>query len=368
MPLTLTVDEPRWTGHLRDVIARTPGPVPVAKGNGYGFGLCRLARRAGTLGADTLAVGTYDEVAAARKEFSGSVLVLSPWRPFLQRTSDDDDVIHTVGRPQDLTDLSSSGRRPRVVLEGLTSMHRHRMSVHDLTRADTSRVRLEGLALHLAPDRARLEQVEPWLVRDRRIQCRRRDLLGQGQLGLRRAKVATEVSRRTDRRYVSASCRDGDPVTGSSPVAGSCPRSTPTSRSLASISTLSSSSVGSGAPATAMPFSIPVSGNQGPEVDVAAGARGGESGDAERSESSGRPASRPPVQAAGRRWGQRAHEHSTGVPSVTEKLARSSSSSGITGCADCAIETVTVPPLRVISIPCSPSVRRTSRNCSTVRV
>lgn len=163
MPLTLTVDETRWTGHLRDVISRTPGLVPVAKGNGYGFGLCRLARRAGTLGADTLAVGTYDEVAAARKEFSGSVLVLSPWRPFLQRTEDDDDVIHTVGRPQDLAELSSSRRRSRVVLEGLTSMHRHGMSVQDLTRVDTSGVRVEGLALHLAPDRPRLAQVEPWL-------------------------------------------------------------------------------------------------------------------------------------------------------------------------------------------------------------
>ena len=36
--------------------------MPVAKGNGYGFGLHRLARKADWLGVDTLAVGTYAEL------------------------------------------------------------------------------------------------------------------------------------------------------------------------------------------------------------------------------------------------------------------------------------------------------------------
>ncbi len=66
MALTLHVDGDRWRTHLKDVLARNPGLVPVAKGNGYGFGLRRLARKAEWLGVDTLAVGTYDELAAGR--------------------------------------------------------------------------------------------------------------------------------------------------------------------------------------------------------------------------------------------------------------------------------------------------------------
>ena len=64
MALTLYVDGDRWRTHLTDVLTRNPGLVPVAKGNGYGFGLHRLARKAEWLGVDTLAVGTYDELAA----------------------------------------------------------------------------------------------------------------------------------------------------------------------------------------------------------------------------------------------------------------------------------------------------------------
>ena len=63
----LHVDGDRWRAHLRQVAAATPGLVPVAKGNGYGFTLGRLARQAAWLGADTLAVGTYDELPQRRR-------------------------------------------------------------------------------------------------------------------------------------------------------------------------------------------------------------------------------------------------------------------------------------------------------------
>ena len=46
MTLTLTVDGDRWRAHLRAVAEATPGLMPVAKGNGYGFSLGRLARKA----------------------------------------------------------------------------------------------------------------------------------------------------------------------------------------------------------------------------------------------------------------------------------------------------------------------------------
>ena len=81
MSLTLTVDGDRWRRHLRTVADQTPGLVPVAKGNGYGFGLGRLARKAEWLGADTLAVGTYEELPEVAQRFAGDLLVLTPWRP-----------------------------------------------------------------------------------------------------------------------------------------------------------------------------------------------------------------------------------------------------------------------------------------------
>mgnify|MGYP000692882946 CR=1 FL=1 len=45
MSLTLSVDGERWRAHLRTTAERFPGLVPVAKGNGYGFTIGRLARR-----------------------------------------------------------------------------------------------------------------------------------------------------------------------------------------------------------------------------------------------------------------------------------------------------------------------------------
>src|SRR4051794_38251474 len=62
VPLQLTVDGERWRTHLRRVADAQPGLVPVAKGNGYGFGLGRLARKADWLGVEALAVGTYEEL------------------------------------------------------------------------------------------------------------------------------------------------------------------------------------------------------------------------------------------------------------------------------------------------------------------
>ncbi|GAA4124523.1 alanine racemase [Nocardioides fonticola] len=160
MSLVLTVDGDRWRAHLRGVAERHPGLVPVVKGNGYGFGLGRLARKAQWLGVDTLAVGTYDEIAHVASRFEGDIVVLTPWRPFgtAVEVLDDDTlvrrVIHTVSRTVDLPDLL--GRRPdaRFVLERLTSMQRHGLAARELwalapTLADHPKARLEGIAMHL---------------------------------------------------------------------------------------------------------------------------------------------------------------------------------------------------------------------------
>ena len=163
MSLTLTVDGDRWRDHLRGVATAEPGLVPVVKGNGYGFGLGRLARKAQWLhdqglGVDTLAVGTYEELPEVAGRYAGSLLVLTPWRPFGQALEVDAAlarrVIHTVSRVEDLVDLL--GRRPdaRFVLERATSMLRHGMTARELwSTAEVVRAhpkaRLEGVALHL---------------------------------------------------------------------------------------------------------------------------------------------------------------------------------------------------------------------------
>jgi alanine racemase len=77
--VTLRLDGERWREHLRTVAAATPGIVPVIKGNGYGFGLRRLAEESKILGADTVAVGIASEVGIVREAFSGEIVILNPW-------------------------------------------------------------------------------------------------------------------------------------------------------------------------------------------------------------------------------------------------------------------------------------------------
>jgi hypothetical protein len=168
MPLTLYVDGDRWRTHLRSVVDSRPGLVPVAKGNGYGMGLGRLARKADWLGADLLAVGTYEEIPAVAQRFPGALLVLSPWRPWVEQGPYEDRVVHTVGRLDDLRALaerSERADRPRVVVEFLTSMSRHGLSTEDIRSAlpYLSQLRLEGTALHLPMAGPNVQEAERWI-------------------------------------------------------------------------------------------------------------------------------------------------------------------------------------------------------------
>lgn len=151
MPLTLRVDGDRWRNHLRKTVEVDPRLVPVAKGNGYGFTVGRLARRSQWLGVDTIAVGTYADVEQVRQRFPGRILIMQPWRPFLPDLSYDDRLIHTVGRLEDLAALANVTGSPRVVLEALTSMRRHGFPLETLSAAAQScrGVRVEGHAVHL---------------------------------------------------------------------------------------------------------------------------------------------------------------------------------------------------------------------------
>jgi alanine racemase len=162
--LTLTVDGDRWRTHLRAVADATPGLVPVAKGNGYGFTPARLARRAAWLGVDTLAVGTYEELPEVATRYDGDLLVLTPWRPF-QPAPDGSlarRVVHTVSRPGDLAGLLAAQPGARYVLELATSMRRHGMTAQELwgLTGRPGRGRLEGVAIHLPLPNGRGHQAE----------------------------------------------------------------------------------------------------------------------------------------------------------------------------------------------------------------
>jgi alanine racemase len=167
MSLVLAVDGDRWRSHLLEVATATPGLVPVAKGNGYGFGLARLARRAQWLddhaeqtgaSVDLLAVGTYSELSEVAERYSGDLLVLTPWRPFAGGqdlpAATSRRLVHTVSRSEDLLGLLEAEPKARFVLEQLTSMRRHGMTRRELEDAaqvltERGSHGLRGVAVHL---------------------------------------------------------------------------------------------------------------------------------------------------------------------------------------------------------------------------
>jgi alanine racemase len=168
--VTLRLEVETWRRHLTTVAEATPGIVPVAKGNGYGFGLPRLAEEARRLGSDTIAVGLPSEVAAVRDAFPGDIVIMMPWRAgddLARRLLADHRVITTVSRIEDLTAITTlatgSGRRPRVIMEVLTSMRRHGIPPDELPgvakHLDT--ITFEGWTIHLPLlDRGRYAEAE----------------------------------------------------------------------------------------------------------------------------------------------------------------------------------------------------------------
>jgi len=165
--LVFHVDGPRWRRHLSGTVAANPGIVPVTKGNGYGFGLDRLlaecARLHGSDGVGMIAVGTHTEAPRALAGFPGDVLVMEPYRPVLHQDLaglDAPALVHTVASPDDLVDLVGRVERPRVVLEGLTSMNRHGMPREQLHACLAD---LDGVRADLVGVTFQLAEVETWL-------------------------------------------------------------------------------------------------------------------------------------------------------------------------------------------------------------
>ena len=168
--VSLRLEVDRWRGHLVTVAEATPGIVPVAKGNGYGFGLPRLAEEAQRLGAEAIAVGLPSEVALVRDRFAGDVVIMMPWRPDDDRAGSllaDPRVITTVSRVEDLVEIAGLAgdleRPPRVIIEVLTSMQRHGIRADDLAAVGDhlGAINLEGWTIHLPLlDRGRYLEAE----------------------------------------------------------------------------------------------------------------------------------------------------------------------------------------------------------------
>src|SRR3954471_5165007 len=150
MTLTLYVELDRWREHQRSVLEASPGLVPVIKGTGYGVGNARLAAEATRLGVDSVAVGTVNEVEQVRAEFAGDVLVLTPSYDSPELVPPP-GTVQTVAHVERLHSLCEHAQGERVVLECLTSMHRHGLSEADLASVPPllDGVRLEGFAFHL---------------------------------------------------------------------------------------------------------------------------------------------------------------------------------------------------------------------------
>lgn len=150
------LDQERWRQHLRTVAGSVP-LVPVAKGNGYGFSLPRLASEAQLLGAGSIAVGTPTEVELVRDRFDGDIVILQPYDgadPAAVELAADPRVISTVSRIGDLERIAAptvGPERPRVLVEVLTSMRRHGLPADRLGVIGdyASRLQLEGWTIHL---------------------------------------------------------------------------------------------------------------------------------------------------------------------------------------------------------------------------
>ncbi|MGO4957482.1 alanine racemase [Luteococcus sp. Sow4_B9] len=184
MSLALTIDTEAWRTHLANFADEAPGLVPVAKGNGYGYGLGRLAQETSLLAErnpaiDTLAVGTQPEIAQVRAGgWHGDIVVLTPWSRFDgEEVLHDERVISTIARLDDLAAAQSVNPRARVVLELMTSMRRHGLPVEDLGRISErlGDLQVEGWTIHL-----------PMVAQDRLGEAR---ALAAGALATRRAPL-----------------------------------------------------------------------------------------------------------------------------------------------------------------------------------
>jgi alanine racemase len=161
MTFTLTVDAPRFRGHITSLTNSYADAdaslVPVIKGNGYGFGRGVLAREATRLGCTRIAIGTVWELGQTLADFTGEILILEPfnsadelalakWRTHLEHNAD--RIIVTVGN-SDVAIAKSVGVK-NIYLEGKTSLSRFGILPFDMQGfSHFNDLNVLGLSLHL---------------------------------------------------------------------------------------------------------------------------------------------------------------------------------------------------------------------------
>jgi alanine racemase len=164
MTLTLHVDSDAWEAHVRGAGKRYGDLVAVIKGNGYGFGLERLAAAAVRLGFRSLAVGTVHEVGAL-PALDEAPIVLTPMgiahRPCR-------DAVLTVGSVEHVQVLARGGIVAPVVVKLASSMRRYGVDPDGLARLLTATgqagLEVRQFAVHL-PLAGEAAEVEEWLPR-----------------------------------------------------------------------------------------------------------------------------------------------------------------------------------------------------------
>jgi alanine racemase len=160
--LRLTVDTAAWREQIDRVARRSPGLVPVVKGNGYGFGRPALAEIAAEL-SDTVAVGTIHELADLPGRLTAVVLT-----PALRPPLDTRPIL-TVGSIAHVKALD--GWPGRVLVKLASSMQRYGTTRDDLgvlTRAARSGgLDIVGFSVHpplAGPDDAHVADIADWLT------------------------------------------------------------------------------------------------------------------------------------------------------------------------------------------------------------
>jgi hypothetical protein len=137
MSLTFYVDRQAWRAHHRRVVADRPAPVPVVKGNGYGFTLPVLAEAARELGpaagVDRIAVGTVREAVSILEHFPHEMALLEPFLPGADwidlpervvRNAASVDAVRVLAGRRMVIDCRSSLRRQGVARDELRALRR----------------------------------------------------------------------------------------------------------------------------------------------------------------------------------------------------------------------------------------------------
>lgn len=139
MTVRLSVDRRRWVSHVDATLASYPAPVPVVKGNGYGFGRERLARFAAER-ADTIAVGTVHEIDDVPSDITAVVLTPTLVAP------DRHDVVLTVASPEHIGALA--GWPGQVLVKLASSMQRYGGGPELVVAARAAGLDVRGVSIH----------------------------------------------------------------------------------------------------------------------------------------------------------------------------------------------------------------------------